>query len=132
MMREELGAKQFRSFGLIIGGIFAFISLWPTLFRGDNLHLWVLILAGLLIVQALLWPMGLRPIYRVWMAIGYALGWANTRIILSIGFYGMFTPMGYVMRLLGKDPMRRGFDPNTSTYRVLPSPQSGSHMKMQF
>ena len=43
--------------------------------------------------------------YKPWMKLAEGLGFINTRIILFIVFYGMFMPMGLVMRLAGKDFM---------------------------
>jgi len=124
--------KPLRSFGLIVGGIFALIGLWPMLLHRDTPRVWALTLAGLLMVQALLLPRTLGPIYRVWMIAGHWMGWVNTRILLALGFYGIVTPMGLAMRVLGKDPMRRKFDPNTDTYRIARAPRPGSHMQRQF
>jgi len=133
MGKEKMvGPAQLRSFGLIVGGIFAVIALWPPLFHGEDARIWALMVSALLAVPALALPASLRPIYKVWMRVGLALGWVNTRIILSLGFYGVFTPMGIVMRLFGKDPLRREFDPDVTTYRVLRSPRPGSHMQKQF
>lgn len=89
--------------------IFAVIGLLPALLGGENLRLWALVLAGVLIVSAVVLPRSLGPAYRVWMTIGGVLGWINTRIILTVVFYGVFTPVGLVRRLLGKDSMARTF-----------------------
>lgn len=131
-MQEEIGIKQLRSFGLIIGGIFSLIGLWPTLFRSEDFRLPPLIVGGVLILQALLLPWSLKPFYLAWMTIGEVMGWLNTRIILSIGFYGILMPMGLAMRILGKDPMHRKFDQDTDTYRVVRSSRPGSHILRQF
>jgi hypothetical protein len=66
------------------------------------------------------------------MATGQALGWVNTRIILGVVFYGLLTPMGLAMRILGKDPLHRQFDPNSDSYRVVRLPRPGSHMSQQY
>jgi hypothetical protein len=66
------------------------------------------------------------------MACGHILGQVNTTIILTIVFYSLFAPMGLAMRLLGKDPMHRKFEPNSDTYRVVRQGRSPSHMKRQF
>ena len=130
MNNEEV--KQLRSFGFIVGGGFAIIALWPTVFRNEHPRLVMLMLAGLLLLLAILLPRSLRPAYRVWMALGHVLGWVNTRIILSVMFYILFMPVGLVMRLLGKDPMLRKFERNIDTYRVIRQPRPSSHMKHQF
>jgi len=131
-MNNGVETKQLRSFGLLVGGILTLIGLWPTLFRGEDPRLWVLIFAGLLMIPALLLPRSLGPVYRVWMAIGQILGWINTRLILGVVFYGLFTPMGLVMRLLGKDAMRRKLEGDADSYRVVRQPRPSSHMRHQF
>ena len=60
-------------------------------------------IAALFAVAALVAPRALRGIYRLWMRIGEALAWINTRIILSVIFYGIVTPMGIVMRRFGRE-----------------------------
>jgi hypothetical protein len=131
-MQMEIENKQFRTFGLMLGGVFAVIGLWPALFRAADSRLWALALAGLLLVLALAVPRGLEPIHRVWMVVGYALGWINTRILLSLIFYALFTPLGKIRCLLGADPMQRKFKPGVDTYRIVRQPRSSSHMKRQF
>lgn len=124
--------KQLRSFGLMVGGIFALIGVWPALWRGQPPRLWGLLLGGVLLVLALVWPRRLAQVYRLWMAGGEVLGWINTRLLLGVLFYGLFTPMGLLMRLRGKDPMRRTLTPEVDTYRVVRQPRPSSHMRHQF
>ncbi len=132
-MNSKSDIKQLRNFGLMVGGIFAAMGLWPVLFRSDDPRLWALVLAGLLVIPALVLPRSLGPVYRGWMAIGYALGWINTRAILGVIFYGLFTPIGMVRRLLlAKDSMHRRFEPEADTYRAARQPRPSSHMKRQF
>jgi hypothetical protein len=131
-MQHEVTPKQLRSFGLLVGGIFALIGLWPLIWRGEDLRLWAMIATAVLVLPAVVYPMSLKLIYRGWMAVGEALGWINTRIILSIIFYGVFTPVAMVMRMRGKDPMRRGWDPNRESYREIREPRPGTHMQRQF
>ena len=132
-MNKATEIQQLRTFGLIVGGIFALISLWPVLFHGNDVRGWALILVGLLVIPALVLPRSLGPVFRLWMAVGHALGWINTRIALGGIFYGLFTPIGLVQRfLLGKDPMRRRFEPTADSYRVWRQPRSSSHLRRQF
>ncbi len=130
-MQNNPDTKQLRSFGLLVGGIFTALGILPLLF-GKEVRLWAVSPAAVLIFLALLLPSSLGPVYRVWMVIGHVLGWINTRIILSVVFYGIFLPMGFVMRLAGKDPMRRQFQADADTYRVPCSPRPASHMFRQF
>ena|SRR5437588_11300426 len=128
-MRET---KQLRSFGLIVGGIFALLAIGPAIWRGQPPRLWSLILGGLLMGLALAWPRSLTQVYRLWMTVGETLGWLNTRMIRGVLFYALLTPMGLCMRLRGKDPMRRTLAPEVESYRVLRQPRPSAHMRHQF
>ena len=131
-MKQQDEKKQLRHFGLIVGGIFGVIGVWPIVFRGEGPRLWALAIAVALGVPALVLPRSLTHVHRVWMAVGETLGWINTRILLSVVFYGIVTPMGIIMRRLGRDPMHRRFDPGAATYRVLKPGRPGTHMTRQF
>ena len=124
--------KELRQFGLLVGGIFTVIGLWPLVFRGEPLRLWAIGIGGLLIVCGGAFPSVLVPIHKGWMWVGHILGWINTRILLGIVFYALVTPIGLVFRLMGKDTMRQAFAETSTTYRVLRSPRPHSHMKNQF
>ena len=124
--------SEYRSFGLLVGGIFALIGLWPALFRGQSPRLWAILLAGLLILPAAFAPRSLASVHRIWMAASEFLAWINTRIILGVVFYTLLTPLGLAMRLLGKDPLSRKFEPDGDTYRVARQRRPASHMTHQY
>jgi hypothetical protein len=131
-MQRHATSKQLRAFGLIVGGMFVAIGVWPILWRGEELRLWACGLAVVLGLPALFSPGLLHPVYRVWMVMGEVLGQINTTIILGVMFYGLFTPIRVVMRLRGKDPMCRRFEPDLETYRVVRQARPSSHMMRQF
>ena len=131
-MQDPNTNRQLRSFGLLVGGIFLVMGMWPVLWRGQDPRLWALAVGGSLLLPGLLMPVVLRKPYELWMRLAHVLGWINTRIILSIIFYAVFTPVAFVMRLTGADPMNRSFLSSANTYRVLRQPRSASHMKHQF
>src|SRR4249920_19340 len=128
-MTQKAEMKELRTFGLVVGGIFSMIGLWPIIYRGDPPRIWALSVGALLVGLGLVFPIGLRHIHRIWMKIGHVLGYINTRILLGVIFYGMITPMGMIMRLSGKDSMHRVLVPEANTYRVVRPPRSRLHMK---
>ena len=130
-MTRNTDAAQLRKFGLLVGGIFCAIGLWPIV-RSAGPRWWALVAGVLLLVPALLAPRVLTPVYRIWMTVGEALGWINTRILLGVVFYGLITPMGLIRRLRREDPMRRRHDPAAQSYRVPKPPRPGAHMNRQF
>ena len=110
--------KELRKFGLIMGGfIFALFGLLFPWLADKPMRDWPWITLVVFWVWALLMPSTLKPVYWVWMKIGGAVGYINTRLIMVIVFYLVFFPVGLVMRVMGKDPMRRKHDAAAASYR---------------
>jgi hypothetical protein len=124
--------KDLRQFGLLVGGVFAVIGLWPIVFRSESPRLWANILGGLLIILGAIAPQSLKQVHKGWMKVGHVLGAINTKIILGIIYYLLITPMGLAMRLMGKDPMHRTLAQGTDTYRIVRAPRPRHHMRNQF
>jgi hypothetical protein len=124
--------KELRQFGLLVGGVFGVIGLWPIVFRSESPRWWALMLGSLLILLAASAPQSLKQVHSGWMQVGQVLGAINTKIILGIIYYFLITPMGLSMRLLGKDPMHRTLTQGTNTYRVVRAPRPRQHMRHQF
>jgi len=131
-MQRDVTIRDLRFFGLTVGGIFGTIGMWPTVLRSEDPRWWAITLSGLLMIPALAFPKALQPAFRGWMAIGQILGWINTRLILGALFYTIFLLIGLTLRLLGKDPMHRRFEPDAKTYRVPCRSRPATHMKHQF
>jgi hypothetical protein len=131
-MSQEPTTKDLRQFGLLVGSVFAVIGLWPVVFRGESPRLWAMILGSLLIVLGAVVPQSLKQVHHGWMKVGHVLGAINTKIILGIIYYGLITPMGLVMRLMGKDPLHRTLAKEVTTYRVVRAPRPRQHMRNQF
>ena len=114
-----------RGFGRVFAGIGALISgylLYRTGFPG-TLIAWAPVAAGLLILLTARYvPAALRPVFRIWMLVAVVLGFVMTRVILFIVFTIVVTPTGLIMRLLGKDPLRKHPDPEQSTYWIPKAP----------
>jgi Saxitoxin biosynthesis operon protein SxtJ len=129
---QQPTTKDLRQFGLLVGGVFTVIGLWPLVFRGESPRLWAMILGSLLIVLGGIAPQSLKQVQGGWMKVGHVLGAINTKIILGIIYYLLITPMGLVMRLMGKDPMHRAATRGTDTYRIVRVPRPRDHMRNQF
>ena len=81
-MAQQVDTKELRRFGLMVGGIFLIIGLWPVIFRGESPRIWAVSLGGALGGLGLVLPVSLKHVHRVWMKIGHVLGTINTKIIL--------------------------------------------------
>src|SRR5712692_3787804 len=131
-MARRADQTELRHFGLIVGCIFGVIGLWPAIARGQHPRSWTLGLAVALVVPALVAPWALTPAHRAWTALGNALGWVNSRLVLGLIFFGVVTPTGLALRMAGRDPMRRALDSDAMTYRVPRKTRPGAHMTRQF
>ena len=73
----------------------------------------------------------LSSFYRVWVKFGEVIGGVISKVIMMILFYVMFTPISFVLKLLGKDLLNKKIDKNASTYWVTRETQPGS-LKNQY
>ena len=129
---EPPSRKELRSFGLILAAGFFVIAMFPTVLRHVEPRRPALAISIVFALAGIVIPQVLRPVHRVWMFIGNILGWINSRIILSLIFYLVVTPVRIAMSVTRKDPMNRTFDGSAETYRVVRKAREPSHMKHQF
>lgn len=130
---EEIKTSSDRAFGLVFTVVFAIVAAWP-LIGGALPRWWALAIAGLFLAASLIRPSVLAPLNRLWTRFGLLLHKIVNPLVMGLMFFLMVTPMGLVMRLAGKDPMRLRRDPNAETYwieREPPGPAPES-MKQQF
>jgi hypothetical protein len=130
-MSQSTNQREIRNFGLIVGGVFSLIGVWPY-FRGEDPRFWALVIGSVLIALGGVLPQALVPVHRAWMFVGHIMGWINTRILLTIVFYGIITPIGMARRWFSADTINHSFDTSLATYRVTRKGRPGSHMKRQF
>ena len=125
---EPIGSSN-RSFGLVFAVFFAIIGLLPLMHR-DGPRIWSLAIAGVFALAAVAFPSALAPLNRLWARIGALLHKGVSPIVLGILFFLVITPMGVLMRLLGKDPLRLRRDASgAKSYwidRTPPGPRSDS------
>ena len=116
---KKLTIKELREFGLLTGGIIAgLFGLILPLIQGHSLPIIPWIIAITLVGLAIILPKSLDPVYQVWMKIGLYVGWLESRIVLSIVFFIILTPMAFIMKLFNRDTMARKFDFQVETYRI--------------
>lgn len=94
----------------LIGSYYAF---WK---QSPNGYVWMI--AGAALCLARLVPPLFRSIYRLWIQFSVILGYFVSRILLTIIFFLVITPTGFIMKLVGKDPMDLKLDPNASSYWI--------------
>lgn len=116
-MKPTVDAKELRKFALTMFcalGILGSILVWRK--RDIGFVLWVIGSAALLI--AWVRPRVLSPAYRYWMKLALTLGFVTSHVILAMLFYFVFTPLGTIMRLLGKNPLVLQPDKGLKSYWI--------------
>jgi flagellar biosynthesis protein FlhB len=130
---QRVEGSSDRSFGLVFAVVFLVIGVWP-LFHGAPPRWWANGIAAVFAVIAVAKPTLLASLNQQWIKLGILLGKVVSPIALGILFYGVLVPIGVVMRLAGKDPLRLKYDATTPSYwipREPPGPPPDS-MNNQF
>jgi hypothetical protein len=100
-----------RSFALTMSMVFpiVFTLLLPWLFN-SRVAYWPFAVSSVLMSLYVVYPKGIYYPYYVWMIIASVLGWFNTRLILGLVFYIVITPIGLIMKTLGKLQYKKQVD----------------------
>jgi hypothetical protein len=130
---QTVKASSDRFFGLTFFAVFLILALWPLLAQGPVRPVAFGVALAFLAVS-LATPSWLAPLNRLWLKFGELLHRITSPIILGIMFFGVITPVGWLMRLAGKDLLRLKFDRAADSYwirREPPGPDKTS-LKRQF
>lgn len=96
-----------RSFGLSVGTVLILVAAF-LVWRGRITTAEVVGgIGAVLVVLGYLQPRLLKWPSAVWWKMAMFLGYVNARIILSIAFILVLTPIGLIWRLIGRDPLVR-------------------------
>ena len=118
-----------RNFGIIFSIFFFIISLWPLL-NSNNIRIWALAISLIFLSLALLNSKLLTPLNKLWMKFGLIIGSIISPIVMSIIYFGVVTPTGFILRLFKKDVLNLKFNKD-KTYWVKKD-NSNNNMNNQF
>lgn len=122
---------ELRKFGLLLGAIFWLIGFAPMRKHLDP-RIWALATGSTLLFFTAAFPPGLAPIRRIWLMLGEVLGAINSRILLSFIFFFIVTPVGWIKRLFGADPLAYKTDARLETYGKARTSRKSEHFKFTF
>ena len=118
---QEIEGSSDRSFGLVFAIVFLVIALWP-LWHGEAPRWWAGGVAMILAAIAVFRPALLAVFNRLWIRFGVLLSKVVSPIALGILYYGVLSPIGAIMRLTGKDPLRLRRDASSESYWIKREP----------
>lgn len=108
--------RQLRQFAVISLLGFGLLGALARFHFGAVIAPWVLWAIGLIVCLAgLAAPRAIRPVYALLMAIAFPIGWLISHLLLRVLFYCIFTPLGLILRMTGRDPLRLK-RPSTDSY----------------
>jgi len=114
-MKTDL--KELRKFSIILFLAFAILGLIILWRKGES----GLLFCGFglaLLLCGLAYPKLLKHPYRGWITLSLFLGFLASHLILLLTYYLVFTPIGVIMRIFGKEFLNMNFDKNAKTYWI--------------
>ena len=126
MIIEEIrniksGKRELRQFGIAVGIVLGFLG-GLFFLREKDYYFYFLILCAVFILSGLITPILLKPVQKIWMSLAILIGWFVTRVILTVLFFFVVTPMGILARIFRKDFLDVKFDRNADSYWITREP----------
>ena len=126
---DDIKISSNRSFGIVFFIVFLLIALYPLTYS-EEIRVWSVTISLIFLVLGLFNSKILTPLNKLWFKFGIFLGKIISPIIMGIIFFLVVTPIGLLMRLLGKDLINLKYNNNKSYWIEKKGPKS--KMKNQF
>ena len=94
-----------KSFGILFFIVFFLVGIWP-LFNSDTPRIWSLTLSFIFLTVVFLKQNLLKPLNSAWIKLGEILGKIIAPIIMAVIFFFILTPLSFIIRIFGKDPLK--------------------------
>ena len=126
---DDIKISSNRSFGIVFFIVFLLIALYPLTYSGE-IKIWSLLISFIFLILGLLNSKILTPLNKLWFKFGILLGKIVSPLIMGLIFFFVVTPIGLIMRLLGKDLLNLKYNKDKSYWIEKSGPKS--KMKNQF
>ena len=118
-----------KSFGIVFFIVFLIIGIYPLINNGD-IRIWSITLSLAFLFLGLINSKILTPLNKFWFKFGILLGKIISPLIMGLIFFCVVTPIGFIMKLLGKDLLNLKFNKDRTYWIDRNGPKS--KMKNQF
>ena len=127
--QSEKTLRQFAGLCLILFGGLGAWRFW----QGHSNSAIVLMSLGLVLgAVGLAWPSLIRPVFTVWMMAAFPIGWVVSRLVLALLFYGLFTPVAILFKIIQRDELHRRRRSAASYWSKKPAPAEVKEYLRQF
>lgn len=107
--------KELRKFALVVALPLAGLGSY-LMWKGGAAGYLLVSMAVLLLLSAGIKPRALAPVERVWMKAAGVMAVVMTHVILTLTFFLVITPVGFLVRLSGRSGLKLGSEPERETY----------------
>ncbi len=106
-----------RSFGILFFVVFLILGLWP-LFKSQNPSIFLLCISAVFLILGILNSKLLSPLYIIWMKFADILAKIIPPVVMFSIFFIIVTPIGFFLKLIGKDIVNLKFDKKKKSYWI--------------
>ena len=128
--KSKIKTSSNRNFGLVFFIAFLIVSLWPLTYE-EPIRIWLVIISMVFLILGLMNSKMLTPLNLLWFKFGIILGTIVAPIVMGLVFFLVVTPIGFIMRIMGKDLLKKRYDKKRGTYWIKRD-KLVSSMKRQF
>ena len=129
-LKSKIKASSNRNFGLVFFIVFLILGFWPIT-DGREIRFWLVIISLVFLILGMMKSKLLTPLNQLWFKLGMMLGAIVAPIVMGAVFFLVVTPIGIVMRLMGKDLLNKKYNKKKETYWIKRETPIGT-MKRQF
>ena len=119
-----------RNFGLVFFIVFLIVSIWPLTYE-EPIRIWSAIISLVFLILGLMNSKLLTPLNKLWFKFGMILGAIVSPVVMGVVFFLVVTPIGLIMKIMGKDLLNKKYDKKKRTYWIKRDTLIGT-MKRQF
>ena len=130
LKNNEIKISSNRSFGITFFLVFSLVGIWPLL-NSESIRIWSIVISLIFLFLGLIKSRHLTPLNKLWSRFGILLGSIVSPIVMGLVFFVVLTPVAIVMKLIGKDILKKKFNKNKKTYWIYRE-KNISSLKNQF
>jgi len=130
LKKHEIKISSNRSFGITFFLVFLLAGIWPLL-NSESIRIWSIIISLIFLFLGLIKSRHLTPLNKLWSKFGILLASIVSPIVMGLVFFVVLTPIAIIMKLIGKDILKRNFNKNEKTYWIYRE-KTKSSLKNQF
>ena len=130
LSQSKIKMSSNRNFGLVFFIVFLIVTIWPLTYE-EPVRIWSAIISSFFLILGLMNSKLLAPLNKLWFKFGMILGAIVSPVVMGVVFFLVVTPIGLIMKIMGKDLLNKKYDKKKRTYWIKRDTLIGT-MKRQF